>query len=130
MIRQFPKGHAEFLSANFDLKEFHCHCTFPECKATYLSEELIESLQALRDLSGALRVLSAFRCGAHNKNVGGRPNSQHLLGIAVDVKPLETTRLQLLHFARRIPAFKDGGIGNYSWGIHVDVRGYRAWWNG
>lgn len=129
-IRQFDKDYDETLSANFRVAEFHCHCVLEACKKTYVSEELIEGLQALRDACGPLEILSGFRCNAHNKNVGGRPKSQHLMGIAADVKPLEGTIAQLERAAKRILAFSQGGIGIYSSFIHVDVRGYPARWKG
>lgn len=131
MIRQFPKSHDEQLSENFWLREFHCHCTLPECKNTYVSEDLIEGAQSLRDLIGKpLQVLSGFRCFAHNKSVNGKVDSKHLLGIAMDVACKGKTPFELKRGAQRVLAFSQGGIGLYSWGIHGDVRGTPARWIG
>lgn len=43
-------------------------------------------LQPLRDyLNCPVIVTSGFRCAVLNKRIGGRPNSQHLVGQAVDI---------------------------------------------
>lgn len=43
-------------------------------------------LQPLRDcLNCPIIVTSGFRCAVLNKKIGGRPNSQHLVGQAADI---------------------------------------------
>lgn len=46
-----------------------------------------------RRLLGPLHVNSGFRCPALNTAVGGNPNSRHMMGLAVDVVPVEVPDL-------------------------------------
>lgn len=58
----------------------------PNVKVAANLKALCENvLQPLRNYLGcAVIVSSGFRCAELNKKVGGRPNSQHLLGEAAD----------------------------------------------
>jgi uncharacterized protein YcbK (DUF882 family) len=89
----------------------------------------------IRSLYGKpIIVLSAYRTKAHNKRVNGAPNSQHLHGRALDLKPPEGITLDrfykdIKHFAQ---IFGIHGIGKYQTFIHVDIRPIEriAYWNG
>jgi zinc D-Ala-D-Ala carboxypeptidase len=50
----------------------------------YLCENLLEKLREMNG-NGPLMVSSCYRCPRLNKAVGGKPNSQHLRGEAVDI---------------------------------------------
>jgi len=111
------------LTDNFNLAEFECR----HCGTVKLCPELVRRLQQIRDIVGsAVEVTSGYRCPTHNKNVGGASNSQHLTGRAADINT-HLTPEELYAIADEI--FFDGGLGLYSWGIHVDTRGHRARWN-
>jgi uncharacterized protein YcbK (DUF882 family) len=109
----------------------------PECSITVVSMDLVEGLEGMRALLlkhwddasefPGLRVLSGYRCKRHNTDIGGKPDSKHLLGIAADVTTRVTPKW-LAASAKTVSQFKNGGIGLYSWGIHVDCRGIRARW--
>ena len=45
--------------------------------------------EPIRQLLGPLHVTSGFRCPRLNAAVGGRLNSRHLLGLAIDVVPFQ-----------------------------------------
>ncbi len=130
MIRQFPKNHDEPLSADFRLKEFHCRCDRPDCQVTYISEELVNGLQIIRNDLGPLLIDSAFRCVVHNREVGGKPDSKHLLGIAADVRHYRLPAIEIRIAALEIEVFEQGGIGEYKDFVHLDVRGTSARWQG
>lgn len=72
---------------------------------------------------------SGVRCKEHNAEVGGVANSEHLYGRAADLhSSLPPTRLKQIAeqvTAEMIPG--KGGIGLYSWGIHVDTGKYSRW---
>ena len=75
-------------------------------------------------------INSGLRCKTHNANVGGVSNSQHLLGKAADLGcPAGFTPTQMASIAEEIMG-DTGGIGTYSWGIHIDTRSVKSRWNG
>ncbi len=81
-------------SAHLTWDELRCHDRLRTCypidwrtDPTRLPK-LAAAFEAVRALWGLpLRVLSAFRTAAYNRQVGGRPRSQHLEGRALDLAP-------------------------------------------
>lgn len=70
---------------------------------------LIDFLERLLSSNLHFTITSAKRSIAENKAAGGVPNSQHLFGEAIDIKPYgSTTYIRLLE-----------SIHNYSDNIHV-----------
>jgi uncharacterized protein YcbK (DUF882 family) len=115
------------LSKNFKLSEFTCNDG--SGKVLY-SPVLIDKLQKLRDKLGkSIRIVSAYRTPEHNKKVGGAPKSQHMEGIAADIKVSGVTPLDVAKAALSV-GFTGIGIythdGNYF--THVDVRASKSYW--
>jgi zinc D-Ala-D-Ala carboxypeptidase len=129
MIRKFKKGEGVKLSPHFVSDEFDCRCTRAQCDSTYIDDELFAGLEAFRLLrEGPLRILSGYRCNAHNKEVGGAHDSFHPLGMAADIEssdPKEESKR-----AELVTQFKSGGIGIYPKRgfLHLDVRASPARW--
>lgn len=74
------KYRAEF----FQPKEFRCPC----CGGGQPAALLVLFLEVLRRTwDGPVMVNSGYRCERHNREVGGAPQSRHLLGCAADVRP-------------------------------------------
>lgn len=71
---------------------------------------------------------SGVRCAAHNAEVGGVSNSQHLFGLAADLHSAASPA-EMKAVAEEVMGHT-GGIGLYDWGIHVDTRSGYARWNG
>lgn len=71
---------------------------------------------------------SGVRCASHNAEVGGVSNSQHLYGLAADLHSAASPA-EMKAVAENVMGHT-GGIGVYSWGIHVDTRQGYARWNG
>lgn len=72
------------LSKNFSRFEFACRCG---CGLAVPTPELIERLQATRDIAGIQLIISSgHRCVRHNAAVKGALVSAHLTGAAVDVR--------------------------------------------
>jgi uncharacterized protein YcbK (DUF882 family) len=131
------------LSDDFDTSEFLCHGggDLPADIVENLRKLCTEVLQPLRDAWGSpLVVISGYRSPAWNERVGGAKASQHMLGLAADVRPV--TRSKDLSSLERLvtkmaatgglPGL--GGMGFYPgrW-IHLDARphtGRIARWEG
>ena len=117
------------LSPHFNVWEFRCRCGCGfGLQPGDVDQRLVDGLEELREtFGGPLIVNSGCRCAKHNgkKDTGGVSGSQHTQGKAADIKCSDKARL--LRLAKTIPAFRDGGIGVYSWGVHLDVGPKRRW---
>lgn len=72
------------VSPHFSRSEFACHCG---CGFTAVDVELLGVLEDVRNHFNAPVTLDcACRCPPHNKAVGGAAKSQHMQGIAADIK--------------------------------------------
>lgn len=93
---------------------------------------LMWKLEAVRRKAGNNPVIinSGFRSVSHNRNVGGASNSQHMYGIAADIRVLNRSVSQVMSYAKT-SGFS--GIIRYSSHTHVDSRveypyGARYWY--
>jgi zinc D-Ala-D-Ala carboxypeptidase len=71
--------------SHFQKRDFRCRC---KCGngVEEMDEVFLASLDYAREMAKVPFIISsAFRCEAHNINVGGSPNSAHLRGTAVDI---------------------------------------------
>lgn len=117
---------------NFRPSEFLCKCDALCRHEDLISRELVAALQKLRGIFGVpFAVNSGTRCVEYNTDVGGSMNSQHLNGLAADIKiPSGMSVFNMLQIAEQeIPEFANGGIGLYDTFIHFDIRGYKARWD-
>lgn len=105
----------------FATSEFCCqHCgALPEGG---MNPVLLEKLDQLRELAGRpIIVTSGYRCPAHNAEVGGVPDSQHVQGNAADIYCDGLTVDELADLAVQVGM---DGIGRYydQGFVHCDVR--------
>ncbi len=106
------------ISKNFNRSEFACKCG---CGFDNISFVLVNSLQALRDFfARPVRVTSGCRCVEHNAAVGGGEKSQHLHGLAADIKVDGMTAQEVYDWFERRGWL--GGLGIYESWVHADVR--------
>lgn len=141
------------ISPHFTNYECLCKCNDPDCdfgghthvfksgakKGRGQSEmhpKILTGLEKLRALACEaageecpLQLVSAARCGNHNRKIGGHPNSQHLRCAAVDVRSRnpKVSTARLAHLACQVEEFANGGIGVNEGTVHVDV-GHKAFW--
>lgn len=105
----------------FKMAEFACkHCG--ELPPQGMNEVLLAKLDELRDRIGEpIIVTSGYRCPAHNAEVGGVSNSQHVLGNAADIVCENVSVDELADVAAAIGF---DGIGRYrdDGFVHVDCR--------
>lgn len=118
---------------HFRRDEFACKCAGKYCDGypVEIDMNMVKIADQIREKIGKpITVNSGLRCKTHNANVGGVSNSQHLLGTACDLGcPSGCTPTQMASIAEEIMG-DTGGIGVYSWGIHIDTRSTKSRWNG
>lgn len=122
------------MTKNFNINEFNCKCG---CKMPNNVRDniqaLAENLQIVRDiLDEPIQINSAYRCVAHNKDIGGVSNSQHILGKASDlvIKNLSTNKVYIaLDRLMQGKFISQGGLGKYNTFTHYDTRGHEARWS-
>ncbi len=121
------------LTANFNLSEFQCKCGCEMPENVLENVKLLaENLQMLRMfIKQPIKVNSAYRCLYHNKNIGSKDTSQHVLGKAADIVVKELKPNEVADIAEQLMnkgLFKMGGVGRYNTFTHVDIRGKKARW--
>lgn len=110
---------------NFQIKEFACKDGTNLIK---IDDELVEKLQIIRTYYNKPVIInSAYRTDEHNREVGGSPNSQHLLGKACDIVVKGIMPKTVGEFAKKI-GFR--GVGIYKDFVHVDTRKDISYWVG
>ncbi len=86
----------------------------------WISQELVHKLDTARELAGVpFTITSACRNADQNEAVGGKPNSAHIDGLAVDIAVSNS----YVRFKIQKALFEVGflRIGNREDFIHVDV---------
>nr|DAW55214.1 MAG TPA: peptidase [Caudoviricetes sp.] len=116
----------------FTRAEFKCQCGGKYCNGypAEPAEETVRMADEIRRRAGvALNVNSGVRCKRHNAEVGGVSNSLHTTGQAVDlggnIAPAKLHEIAAQVQAEKIPG--KGGLGLYSWGVHIDNGKYSRW---
>lgn len=115
------------VSAHFRVREFRCR---DGSEAVFVAPELVQVLEQIRAHFGqAVIINSAYRTPAYNAKVGGSGTSQHLYGVAADIRVNGVAPRTVANYARSILP-DHGGIGRYQNFTHVDVRPTVANWEG
>ncbi len=112
------------LSNNFSNREFKCRCGCDRYRPQVVAKSLVWALQILRDhFKKPIIVHSGHRCEEYNRTIpGSKKTSQHIVGKAADIHIEGVDPRDIARAASEIKSFKNGGIGCYSWGVHLDIR--------
>lgn len=110
----------------FNRHEFACKCG---CGFDAVDVELLFVLIDLREHFGRpVEISGPNRCFHHNRDEGGADDSEHVNGVAGDVK------VQDIHPDKVADYLEDKypdkyGIGRYRGRTHIDTRPYKARWD-
>jgi uncharacterized protein YcbK (DUF882 family) len=121
------------ITNNFSLQEFNSKCG-REIPNNVLPNiiQLAKNLQVLRDSLGkTISITSGYRSPQHNKKIGGAKDSQHIKGMAADIKVSGMTPKEVALVIEGLieqGKIKQGGIGIYPSWVHYDIRGTKARW--
>lgn len=122
----------------FTREEFRCQCGGRYCNGFHVEPEemMVRICDEIRRRAGVTILIrdaggSGLRCPQHNASIpGAAANSEHTHGRAADLHPRGKTPAQLYAIAEEVMAEMipgRGGLGLYSWGIHVDTGKYSRW---
>ena len=114
----------------FTRAEFRCTCGKCGGFPVEPDEKMVRTVDEIRHRLGVPVSIvdaggSGIRCPEHNAEVGGVANSEHLYGRAADLHSAASP-VRMKTVAEEVLG-NTGGIGLYSWGIHVDVGKYSRW---
>ena len=84
-----------------------------------MDPDFLSALDEARELAGIpFRINSAYRTPEHNAKIGGKPNSSHLKGLAVDISVTDSRSRFIVLKALIEVGFNRIGIADTF--IHVD----------
>ncbi len=91
---------------------------------TYIDDKLIEALNRKREVWGKpVKIVSGFRCTAHNRDIKGKVGSYHLIGMAADICVEGMSPHTVADCCEDM-----GGLGRAQDFTHIDCRYKRARW--
>ena len=115
------------ITPHFKVREFRCK---DGGDAVFVSLRLPELLEQIRvHFGAAVTINSAYRTPSHNAKVGGTSRSQHLYGLAADIKVAGVSPAAVADYAEQLLG-SHGGVGRYSTFTHIDVRADKSRWRG
>jgi len=110
---------------HFSAAELACK----HCGVNGVQQSIVDALEAFRETVGKpVIVNSAYRCPEHNAAVGGKPKSEHVEGLAADIRVTGMTAAELEAVARSIPGVNGIGRADKQNYLHMDVRATPAQW--
>ena len=117
----------------FSEKQFYLDLNFRILYRLLDIQDILEKKGLNRD---GITIISGHRTPNHNASVGGKRESRHLNGDAIDLKigdinsdgSIDRKDKKLL-----IPILEQvignrGGVGIYTMSVHIDLRGHRSRW--
>lgn len=107
-----------FINKYFSNKEMSCNCG---CGLANVNIRTLKKLHRAREMAGVTFPVNSWcRCPKHNKAIGGRENSAHLRGTAIDIRVNSSDSHKRFKIIEALIKVGFNRIGVYDWGIHVD----------
>ena len=104
---------------HFKESEFACPC----CGVVSMDYDFLRKLDLVRELLGFPIVpASACRCVNHNKQVGGKDDSRHLVTSSKKCDAIDVHEISRRWSLVRCCLSLGLSVGVYSWGVHIDNR--------
>jgi uncharacterized protein YcbK (DUF882 family) len=120
----WKRGEFHQLSPHFNSTEIQCQCE--QCPEQQIESELLDRLELIRaQFPDGIQITSGYRCPSHQAEIlhSGMyetvQNSQHVLGRAVDCRPV---KLGVMHQFEAEAAKHFKAIGIASTFLHLDLR--------
>lgn len=113
------------VSEHFKVREFACK---DGSNPVFIHVRMPDACEHARTINGPFSPSSSYRTPEHNSSVDGATSSQHMLGFAVDIPAKNATPEELYALMEEWLGGK-GGLGIYTWGVHVDFREVPARWD-
>lgn len=120
----------QWISEHLRHAEVRCRCRRTgagSCDGGHLRVEAVLLFERIRRRCSEafgrdcpIRIASGVRCRVHNLLVGGSDRSAHLSGMALDLKNPPDLDVETFR-ALCAEEVGEGGLGIYSWGVHVDA---------
>lgn len=116
------------ITDHFRVYEFACK---DGSDVVFVSQALADILENIRvHFGAAVHIHSGYRTVSYNKTVSGSSStSQHCNGLAADLHVDGHTHQEVYNYACQLLG-DHGGVGLYSWGVHIDVRANKSRWKG
>ena len=114
--------------------ECHCGCGFG-LEDNDFKIHVAQAFEEIRQRVGKpLTASSGCRCIKHNRDIGSEDTSQHPKGLAVDLVCPEDYDFEKFYQICISVIGDGGGVGRYENTkhpfVHIDLRGWKARWNG
>lgn len=126
MVFSLAADGNKFVSPHFRVREFACN----DGSDVVLIHPLLPVwAEALRAINGGYSPNSSYRTVSYNASIkDASPKSKHCWGIAMDVPAVNATPQELYDLGLNLVG-DTGGLGIYSWGIHIDARPVKSRWD-
>lgn len=116
------------ITPHFKVREFACS---DGSDPVFISQPLAELLENIRvHFGAAVHIHSGYRTVSFNASLkNSSKKSQHCNGLAADLHVDGHTHQEVYNYACQLLG-DHGGVGLYSWGVHIDVRANKSRWKG
>ena len=114
-----------------DISDFKCRCKGQYCNGwpAQVHKKTLDLLEMIGEhYQKPIVPHSGLRCKVWNAMSGGAATSKHMYGMAMDFHIEGVSHQELYDFCDKLLG-NSGGLGIYSWGVHIDDRPVKGRWD-